>query len=188
MTATADDPLDRSRDRTSGEAPDQASERAPDSSLDALVRVGERFGGTVRLSVDEVRRYAHSIGDHNPLHHDEARARASRFGGLIASGPQVGSLMMGMFATHFTRSDDGVGRSALGMGFDIRFKAPVRPDDDIVVEWHVVERHFKPRLGGWIATVDGTARSARHGLLIGCVGTVLVTPAEEIDRPAPDTR
>ncbi len=159
-----------------GAAPSEADALA-DPALDALARVGERFGGTVRLSADEIRSYARLIGDHNPMHHDEGFARASRFGSLIASGPHLGSIMLGMFATHFTRSDDGIARASLGMQFDTRFAAPVRPDDDIVIAWHIVERTWKPRLVGWVVKVLGTARSARHGTLIECTGTGVVMPA-----------
>ena len=132
-----------------------------DPAIDALARVGECFGGTVRLTADEIRAYARLIGDHNPMHHDEAFARASRAGGLIASGPHVGSIMLGMFATHFTRSDDGIARESLGMRFDTRFKAPVRPDDDIAIA-RVIGDVWLSALVAWVTGRSTAADTAQH--------------------------
>lgn len=153
---------------------------APTPAEDALVRVGEAFGDTVLLSRDEVVDFATRVRDRNPMHHDEAAARASRFGGLIASGPQVASIMMGLFATHFTRRDDGVARAALGMDFQIRFKAPVRPDEEVAIRWEVVRREWKPRLRAWVAEGEASARSARDGVVIEMRGVGLVMPADRI--------
>ncbi len=43
----------------------------PDA-IDRLVRVGERFGRELRWSADDIRRFADSTGDANPMHHDAA--------------------------------------------------------------------------------------------------------------------
>lgn len=143
---------------------------APTPDEDALVRVGERFGRVVRLSVADIRQFATLIGDLNPGHHDEAAAAAGPFGGLIASGPQTASLMQGCFATHFTRADDGLARFALGMQFEVFFRAPVRPDDDIEIAWETTSRDWKPARRAWIVQARGHAHSARHGRLIDMTG------------------
>ncbi len=148
----------------------------PSPEADALVRTGERFGRTLLLSPDDIRSYASLVGDHNPLHHDEALAAASPVGGLIASGPHTMSVMMGCFATHFTRRDDGVARTALGMRFDTRFVAPVRPGELITIQWEVIDRQWKPRRSGWVVTARGTAASDASGLLIEMTGIGLVMP------------
>ncbi len=64
--------------------------------------VGERFEMTVKFEADDAIDFARRAGDHNPLHWDEEAAARSRFGGLIACGPQYASLFMGMAATHFS--------------------------------------------------------------------------------------
>lgn len=153
---------------------------APTPAEDALVRVGETFGGTVRFSRDEVVDFAARAHDRNPMHHDERAAAASRFGGLIASGTQATSVMMGLFATHFTRRDDGVARAALGLEFEVRLSGPVRPDEDVEIAWEVVEREWKPRHRGWIATGRATARTARGGVVIEMRGVGLVLPADRV--------
>jgi 3-hydroxybutyryl-CoA dehydratase len=143
--------------------------------LDALVRVGERFGTTVRYDTAEIARFAASCGDFNPLHHDPQRAAASRFGGIIACGPQTASAMMGCFATWFSRRDDGVERGVLGMDFGFRFKAPVRPGDAIRIDWEVVSRDWKPRHGGWLVRVEGRATVGEQVAVEGS-GAGLVLP------------
>ena len=145
---------------------------------DRLVRVGERFEREVRWSADEIRRFAEVAGDANPLHHDAAYASASPIGGLIASGTQTVSAMMGAFATWFTRRDDGIARDALGMGFSFRLRAPVRADAPLRIEWEVVSREFRPKHGGFVVTARGTA-STPEGVALEAEGTGLVRPAQQ---------
>jgi acyl dehydratase len=136
--------------------------------------VGETFSKRVRLSVDEIRAFADSVDDRNPLHHDVAVARAAGYPGLIASGTQVGSLLMALTATHFAQPNaDGRARSGLGMGFDIRFRAVVLADEDIDMRWTVTSLERKDRLDGWIAQMEGSATSAR-GVLLSATGTLLL--------------
>jgi acyl dehydratase len=145
----------------------------------APARIGETFGRRVRLAEHDIRAFAASVDDWNPLHHDVASAQAAGYPGLIASGTQVGSLLMALTATHFTRPDlDGRARAGLGLGFELRFRAPVIADEDIELHWTVTAVEPKSRLDGWIARMTGEARS-RRGLLTSASGTLLLRrPAE----------
>jgi acyl dehydratase len=145
---------------------------APAAAVPA--RVGEAFGQRVRIAAAEIPVFATSVHDHNPLHHDVEAARAAGYPGLIASGTQVGSYLMALTATHFAKpTDAGLQRLGLGIGFDLRFRAVVFADEDIDLYWRVTELVRKDRLDGWIAQLEGEARSAR-GLLLGATGTLLL--------------
>jgi acyl dehydratase len=151
-----------------------AADTAGAADVDAPAFVGERFTDRVRLAEAEIRAFATLVRDHNPLHHDEAVARAAGYRGLIASGTQLGSFFMAMTATHFAQPDrEGRRRSGVGMGFDIRFRAPVYADEDIALRWRVVQVSWKPSLAGWITQLEGDARSADTLLLSG-TGTLLL--------------
>lgn len=137
-------------------------------------RIGETFARRVRLSEAEIRAFATSVHDFNPLHHDHAVARAAGYPGLIASGTQVGSHLMALTASHFARAlADGTPRSGLGMGFDIRFRAVVLADEDIDLRWAVTSVERKERLVGWITLLEGEARSTR-GVLLSATGSLLL--------------
>ena len=137
-------------------------------------QVGEVFTDRVRLSAEQIPVFAASVHDFNPLHHDLAAARAAGYPGLIASGTQVGSLLMALTATYFAAPlADGTPRNGLGMGFDIRFRAVVLADEDIALRWAVTSLEWKERLAGWIVLVEGDARSSR-GVLLSATGTLLL--------------
>ena len=145
----------------------RTSERSP-------ARVGESFGRSVRLSEAEIRAFATSVHDFNPLHHDHDVARAAGYPGLIASGTQVGSHLMALTATHFAAPlADGTPRNGLGMGFDIRFRAVVLADEDIDMRWTVTSIDRKEKLSGWITLLEGEARSQR-GVLLSATGALLL--------------
>jgi acyl dehydratase len=139
-----------------------------------LAEVGETFTQRARFSDAEIRAFALSVRDHNPLHHDAAAARAAGYRGLIASGTQLGGVFMAMTATHFAQpAEDGRPRLGLGMGFEIRFRAPVYPDEDIDLRWSVTSIDWKESLAGWITRLEGDAHAADRLLLSG-TGTLLV--------------
>ncbi|MEO5845928.1 MAG: MaoC family dehydratase [Caldimonas sp.] len=140
----------------------------------ALATVGERFSQGARFSDAEIRAFATSVHDHNPLHHDAVAARAAGYRGLIASGTQLGSVFMAMTATHFAQPvADGRPRLGLGMGFELRFRAPVYAEEDISLRWTVTGVEWKDSLAGWITRLEGDARAADRLLLSG-TGTLLV--------------
>ena len=137
-------------------------------------RVGETFTQRVRLREADIPAFAASVQDFNPLHHDLAVARAAGYPGLIASGTQIGSMLMALTATHFAKPlEDGTPRNGLGMGFDIRFRAVVLADEDLDLRWTVTGVERKERLAGWIALLEGDARSS-GGLLLSATGTLLL--------------
>jgi acyl dehydratase len=137
-------------------------------------RVGETFSMRVRLRDEDIPAFAASVQDHNPLHHDVAVACAAGYPGLIASGTHIGSMLMALTATHFAEPlEDGTPRNSLGMGFDIRFRAVVLADEGVDLRWTVTGIERKERLAGWIAQLEGEARSSR-GVLLSATGTLLL--------------
>ena len=99
--------------------------------------------------------------DPQPFHTDEAAAKASIYGGLIASGWQTGSIYMRLLF-------DGVLADTVGMGSpgvdQLRWLAPVRPGDvlsGILTIESTCESRSKPDRGlimtrGELVNQDGT--------------------------------
>jgi len=80
---------------------------------------------TKQLSQAQIDAYAEASGDHNPIHVDEAFARATELGGTIAHGMLVLAFISEMLTAAFGRAWLESGR------LDVRFRAPARPGDTI---------------------------------------------------------
>ena len=106
----------------------------------------------VEVTKRDIRRFAISIGDSNPLYHDEEYAKKTSFGGII--GPPF-------FYTALTLDEEpledleesGLGKKmglrmavpvpgfvgAMAAGRDITFGVPIRPGDLITVEQTITD-------------------------------------------------
>ena len=93
----------------------------------------ERFSAVVSLEPSATSAFAHAVGDTNPVHHDAEYAAASRFGRLLASGPQTTAHLLALTASHFSKRG-----AMLGLEFWVRFRRPVYADETITLEWLVV--------------------------------------------------
>jgi acyl dehydratase len=131
--------------------------------------VGDRFTRRVAFDADSIRTFATLCGDHNPLHHDERAAAASRFGTLIASGPHVVALMMGLDATFLSREAD-----ALGLGFEFRFVKAVPAGTELTLEWTIAGIEPKRSLDGDVVSVEGRAVDDAGVIYVTATGRNLV--------------
>ncbi|MFG6442878.1 MaoC family dehydratase [Roseateles sp. LKC17W] len=139
-----------------------------------LVSVGEICERIVRFSREDIATFARLTGDTNPLHHDVQAAQRARHGEIIASGQQTTAQLIGLIASHFSRSDDGQARELLCLNFNFSFKAPVFAEQELMLYWRVANVEWNATLGGWLFHADGraTVRNA-HPCIIGR-GTLLV--------------
>ena len=131
---------------------------------------GERFSTEVALTPPEVSAFARAAGDTNPVHHDPAVAASTRYGRLIASGPQTSALLMGLTASHFSARG-----AMVGLEFWFRFRRPVYADERVRVEWLVVKVTPHTRLGGDIVDLRGRIRGQDGQTAVGAKGRVLVS-------------
>ena len=132
------------------------------------LRVGDSEAREILLTAEDVVRYAALCGDTNPLHHDEAAARASRFGGLIASGAHTLALLTG-FCAAFTTSR----APCVGLEFSYQLRRPARPGDVLHLRWEVVAVEPSERMGGDVVTLRGQMRDQHGALLVGASGKAL---------------
>lgn len=135
--------------------------------------VGETFETRVTVDAQGIREFAAAAGDFNPLHHDEAYAARSRFGGLIASGPHTASLLMARTATHFSQR-----AQPLGLEFNIRFAKAVRAGDTLLLRWTVVDVQWKESLGGDLVKMNGEAINQHGEVVLAAVGLIVVMPKD----------
>ena len=146
-----------------------------------IVTPGETFHSTLQLSADSIRSFATLVNDLNPLHHDEAYAAQSRFGGLIASGTQPTAHFMALLATHFSTY-----AQPLGLEFDIKLKRAVRVRDTLTMTWRVRDAHWKPSLNGDLTHLEGSVVNQRGELMLTGTSTILVM-ARPATEPAAET-
>ena len=135
-----------------------------------VVRVGEQITGRAVLTPAEIAEFARLSGDPNLLHHDEAAARRSRFGGIIVSGPQTIALMLGLLPAHFGRT----GQAVLGLDFSFRFVRAIRAGETMAMTWRVTAVEPAARLGGERVTVTGEITNEHGQLRFTAQGTILV--------------
>lgn len=130
----------------------------------------ERFSREVRLSPEMVAAYAHSVGDHNPLHHDLAFAATTRFGRLIASGAHTSALLLALTAFHYSR-----GCNMVGLEYRVHFRRPIFADETIRLEWLVKKVRPNVRLGGDLVDLRGCVRKESGETAIGAQARILVS-------------
>lgn len=125
-------------------------------------RKGLRFATTVRLTPEEVSRFARAAGDENPLHHDDPTRR-------IASGPHTSALLMAATASHFSRSGP-----MLGLEFAFRFRRRVPAEQRVRIEWLVVDVRPHAKLGGDLVDLRGRLQLEDGATAVGARGLVLL--------------
>ena len=99
-------------------------------------KAGETFPmGERRIEKDEVTAFARDF-DPQPFHIDEAAARQSMYGGLIASGWHTVALVMRMMCDSYLNQSASLGSPGVD---NVRWLKPVRPGDTIRAQRTVVE-------------------------------------------------
>ena len=136
-----------------------------------VVAIGETFGATLALSAASIKAFATEVNDLNPLHHDDAYAAQSRFGGLIASGTQPTAHFMALLATHFSQY-----AQPLGLEFDMKLKKAVHANDTLTMTWRVVDAWWKPALNGDLVQLSGEVLNQRGETAVTGRATILVMP------------
>lgn len=99
-----------------------------------IPQVGAQATLTRTITDEMVVAFADLVGDHNPVHLDEAFAATTRFGRRIAHGMLVAGLISSVIAT------DLPGPGTVYLSQTLRFKAPVYLGDTITVHIEVVKR------------------------------------------------
>jgi 3-hydroxybutyryl-CoA dehydratase len=87
--------------------------------------IGEEATLTKIVNEDDIKAFARISGDHNPVHMNEGYAKGTMFGGRIAHGMLVASLISGVLGTMLP------GPGAIYLSQQLRFLAPVRPGDEV---------------------------------------------------------
>jgi acyl dehydratase len=136
------------------------------------VRPGDAYARTVTLTAEEIGHFATLSGDTNPLHHDEALARATSFGGRIASGGHLVALCMGALAGQITRATPSV-----GIDFSFQLRRAARAGDTLSIRWEVMGVAPSERLRGDLVTVALEARNQAGEVVVTGRGLVLAREA-----------
>jgi 3-hydroxybutyryl-CoA dehydratase len=98
------------------------------------LQVGQELPGFQKLiTQEEIKLYASASRDFNPIHIDPEFARKTAAGGTIAHGMLILAYASRMMTAAFGANWLTGGR------FNIRFKAPARPGDNISVQGRIVK-------------------------------------------------
>ncbi|MET4431280.1 MULTISPECIES: MaoC family dehydratase [unclassified Mycolicibacterium] len=123
------------------------------SSTYAAPQVGQTAELSRTVGDNDIALFTDISGDRNPLHYDEAAAKASRFGEIVVQGGITSAILNAVVAEELP----GPGTVFLSVSWD--FKAPVRPGDTITGRVEVTEaRADKPitKLKTTVTRGDGT--------------------------------
>jgi acyl dehydratase len=118
-----------------------------------IPRVGQVAERSRTVTVKDIERFTEISGDRNPLHYDEAVAKASRFGEIVVQGGVTSAILNAVVA------EDLPGPGTVFLQVNWSFKAPVRPGDTITGRAEVLEvRSDKPisKLKTSVIRDDGT--------------------------------
>lgn len=114
-----------------------------------MVTPGAKFERVVTLDEQSARAFATLAGDFNPIHHDQAFAETSRFGGLIVSGTQTTAMMLAMTATYLCAYGP-----CLGLNASFKFRRGIRMGETVRMAWTVTAVTPKSRMGD-LVVLDG---------------------------------
>jgi 3-hydroxybutyryl-CoA dehydratase len=133
--------------------------------------IGDEVSRPYVFTRENIRRFAEEAGDENPYHRDEAKAAASRFGGIIASGPHMAAVLMAAGATELTGTRDGV-----GLDFNFRFLKAIPAGTSTFLSWKVTGIEPHAGLKGNLVTMEGRIVDDRGKVYVTCQGHAVVWP------------
>ena len=122
--------------------------------------VGQRAERSRFIKPDYIALFTEISGDRNPVHYDEAVAKASPFGEIIVQGGVTSAILNAVVA------EDLPGPGTVFLQLDLSFKGPVRPGDTITGSVEILEvRIDKPitkvavvvRRNDGVIALEGTA-------------------------------
>ena len=131
--------------------------------------IGERFTRELVFERQGIKQFAALALDPNPLHQDDDFAARSRFGGLIASGTQSMSWILGTLGEFVT-----VRCNSLGLEFDFKLRRAVPADCVAMVTWVVNSLEPKPSLNGHIMGLTAELRDAAGRIMVTANAKILV--------------
>jgi acyl dehydratase len=115
-------------------------------------KVGQKARRSRLVKPQDIRLFTEISGDRNPLHYDEAAAKASRFGEIVVQGGVTSAILNAVVA------EDLPGPGSVFLNVNWSFKAPVRPGDTITGAVEALEvREDKPitKLATTVTRQDG---------------------------------
>jgi acyl dehydratase len=128
------------------------------------IKVGDQASLTRTITAEMVVAYADLIGDHNPVHLDEAFAATTRFGHRIAHGMLVAGLISTVLAT------DLPGPGTVYLSQTLQFKAPVYLGDTITVKVEAIKvREDKPIVTLATVCTNQDGKNVIEGEAVGLV-------------------
>ena len=95
--------------------------------------VGQKAERSRTVSARDITLFTEISGDRNPLHYDEAAARATRFGGIVVQGGVTSAILNAVVAEKLP------GPGTVFLETHWRFLAPTSPGDTITGEVEVTE-------------------------------------------------
>ena len=126
---------------------------------------------TPQFGLNEMMAFAAEF-DPQPMHLDEAAAKASMLGGLAGSGWHLCSILMRMMFDGFIGRTASMGSPGVN---ELRWLAPLRPGDDLTLDIEVEEaRVSKSRPETGIVTFKGVVRNAAGVALCEMVSPIIV--------------
>lgn len=123
--------------------------------LDDL-HVGQRFvSGTHLIDEEQIKAFAKQF-DPQPFHLDAEAAKDTLFGGLVASGWHTAAISMRLLV----ESGLPIGGGIVGVGGEIAWPKPTRPDATLHVESEILElRPSRSRPERGVATIRSETRN-----------------------------
>jgi len=104
-----------------------------------MPQIGAAATRSKTMRTRDIDLFAEMSGDHNPLHFDEALARASTFGGLIVHGGVTSGLLNALVA------EDLPGPGSVFLGMALRFPKAVYVGDTVTARLEITRvREDKP--------------------------------------------
>jgi acyl dehydratase len=135
------------------------------------LRVGQRFvSGTHRIDEAQIRAFAQQF-DPQPFHLDAEAAKATVFGGLVASGWHTAAVSMRLLVGGGLPVAGGI----VGAGAEIAWPRPVRPGAVLHVESEILElRPSRSRPDRGVVTVRNETRDQLGEVVQVLVATLVV--------------
>jgi len=117
------------------------------------IEVGRLVSRRYTFTTENIRAYAEMAGDTNRLHHDLEFAKASRFGGLIASAAHSTGVLFSVAADKFAPNGE-----AVGLGFSLTLRRAVRAGAETDLIWKISGRDWCGKLNGTVIEMAGEIR------------------------------